>query len=358
MAEVSESQINGPSVVLAEDSDDQALLIMRTLEKEGFRVRREATAQGLLNSLKRGTDEVVLLDLGLPDMHGLEVLQKIVRFSSDIPVIALTALDDIKVVVGAIRMGAWDYVAKRADRSHLKELPDVIRRNQDRRRLLQYQSRALRRLNDTVRERIRAIEKCADELEAKHVEASGWPVLGEIRNSASSILELVSDFIVARAVETGGLLLNCQLLSLGAVVKRVTSRQKAAVTAKNITLDVHTADGLPEIYADQGLMEHAVTNLLLNATSSTPAGGTVAVSLEGDADGLVLSVADTGKRITESELQLIFEKSWRLRAASRTSDLRLLVTKAIVEAHGGEICVEGAPGSGSTFKVRLPLSTR
>jgi signal transduction histidine kinase len=357
MAEVSKPQIDGPSVVLAEDSDDQALLITRTLEKEGFRVRREASAQGLLNSLKRGTDEVVLLDLGLPDMHGLEALQKIVRYSADIPVIALTALDDIKIVVGAIRMGAWDYVAKRADRSHLKELPDVIRRNQDRRRLLEYQSLALRRLNDNVLERIRAIEKCADELAARHVTGGGQPVVGKIRDSASGILELVSNFIVSRAVETGGLLLNCQLLSLGAVVERVTSQQKATVTAKNITLDVRTADGLPQINADQGLMEQAVTNLLLNATSSTPAGGTVTVSLEGDADGLVLTVADTGKGITESELQLIFEKSWRLRAASRTSDLRLFVTKAIVEAHGGEICVEGAPGSGSTFKVRLPLST-
>ncbi|MGD0945953.1 MAG: hybrid sensor histidine kinase/response regulator [Candidatus Binatia bacterium] len=357
MAEVSEPQIDGPSVVLAEDSDDQALVITRTLEKEGFRVRREASAQGLLNSLKRGADEVVLLDLGLPDMHGLEVLQKIVRYSGDIPVIALTALDDIKIVVGAIRMGAWDYVAKRADRSHLKELPDVIRRSQDRRRLLQHQSLALRRLNDNVRERIRAIEKCADELAARHVTGGGQPVVGEIRDSTSGILALVSDFVVARATETGALSLNHQRLSVGAVVGRVTSQQKATITAKNITLDVHTADGLPEINADQGLMEHAVTNLLLNATSSTPAGGTVTVSLEGDADRLVLSVADTGKGITESELQSIFEKSWRLRAASRTSDLRLFVTKAIVEAHGGEICVEGAPGSGSTFKVRLPLGT-
>jgi len=137
----------------------------------------------------------------------------------------------------------------------------------------------------------------------------------------------------------------------------VALQQKDTIEAKNITLHVHTADGLPEINADQGLMEHAVTNLLRNATSLTPAGGTVTVSLEGDADGLVLTVADTGKRITESELQSIFEKSWSLRAASRTSDLRLFVTKAIVEAHGGEICVEGAPGSGSTFKIRLPVLT-
>jgi signal transduction histidine kinase len=357
MAEVSEPQIEGPSVVLAEDSDDQALLIMRTLEKEGFRVRREASAQGLLNSLERGTDEVVLLDLGLPDMHGLEALQRIVRYSSDIPVIALTALDDIKIVVGALRMGAWDYVAKRADRSHLKELPDVIRRNQDRRRLLEYQSLALRRLNDNVLEGIRAIEKCADELEANHVKASGWPVLGSIRNSTSSILDLVTDFIVTRAVETGGLLLNCQLLSLGAVVERVTSQQKATVSAKNITLDVHTPDDLPEINADRGLLEHAVTNLLLNATSSAPGGGTVTVSLEHDADGLVLSVADNGKGITESELQLIFERAWRLRAASQTRDLRLFVAKIIVDAHGGDIRLESASGSGSTFKVHLPLST-
>jgi signal transduction histidine kinase len=357
MTEVSEPQIDGPNVVLAEDSDDQALLITRTLQKQGFRVRREGSAQGLLSSLKRGDDEVVLLDLGLPDMHGLEALQRIVRYSADIPVIALTALDDIKIVVGAIRMGAWDYVAKRADLSHLKELPDVIRRNHDRRRLRRQQSLALRRLNDNVRERIRAIEKCADELAARHVTGGGQPVVGEIRDRASGILALVSDFVVARAMETGALLLNHQLLSVGAVVERVASQQKDTIAAKNITLRVHTADGLPEINADQGLMEHAVTNLLRNATSSTPAGGTVTVSLKGDADGLVLTVADTGKGITESELQSIFEKSWWLRAASRTSDLRLFVTKAIVEAHGGEICVEGAPDSGSTFKIRLPVLT-
>jgi signal transduction histidine kinase len=357
MTEVSEPQVDGPNVVLAEDSDDQALLIMRTLEKQGFRVRREGSAKGLLSSLKRGADEIVLLDLGLPDMHGLEALQRIVRYSSDIPVIALTALDDIKIVLGAIRMGAWDYVAKRADHSHLKELPDVIRRNQDRRGLMQQQSLALRRLNEDVRARIRAIEKCADELAARHETEGGLPIVGEIRNSAWSILALVSDFIVARATEKGALSLSRRLLSVGAVVERVTSQQQAALTARNITLDVHTADNLAKINADEGLLEHAVTNLLLNATGSAPAGGTVTVSLERDANALVLSVADDGKGITESELQLIFERAWRLRVASQTRDLRLFATKAIVEAHGGEIRVESAAGSGSTFKVLLPLST-
>jgi signal transduction histidine kinase len=357
MTEVSEPQVDGPNVVLAEDSDDQALLIMRTLEKQGFRVRREASAHGLLRSLKRGADEIVLLDLGLPDMHGLEALQRIVRYSSDIPVIVLTALDDIKIALGAIRMGAWDYVAKRADHSHLKELPDVIRRNQDRRGLMRQQSLALRRLHEDVRQRTRAIEKCADELAARHGTEGGQPIVGDIRNSAWSILALVSDFIVARATERGALSLSRQLLSVGGVVERATSQQQATITAKNITLDVHTADDLPEINADQGLLEHTVTNLLLNATSSTPAGGTVTVSLERDADALVLSVANTGKGVTESELQSIFERAWRLRAASQTRDLRLFVTKAIIEAHGGEIRVESAPGSGSTFKVRLPIST-
>jgi signal transduction histidine kinase len=97
-----------------------------------------------------------------------------------------------------------------------------------------------------------------------------------------------------------------------------------------------------------------------NAIKYTPRGGTLALSLEEDAEAVTFAVRDTGIGIAPGDLPHIFERFWRADPArSRTGDrpgvgLGLAITKWIVEAHGGTITVQSRPGRGSVFTVRLP----
>ena len=103
----------------------------------------------------------------------------------------------------------------------------------------------------------------------------------------------------------------------------------------------------------------AVGNLLENAITHTPEGGSVTVSAHAAANGIEVTVADTGPGIAAEDLPRLFDRFYRADPSrSRStggSGLGLTIARRLVEAHGGSIEVESALGEGSRFTVRLPL---
>jgi len=123
-------------ILLVEDDPGQARLAQRALQRAGFRIRHVPDAAGCLAGVQATPPTFVLLDRGLPDGDGLEVLRRLREDHPSVCVIMLTGADDATLAVDAMRLGAWDYIVKRPDLSHLTDLPLVLQRNQERRRLL------------------------------------------------------------------------------------------------------------------------------------------------------------------------------------------------------------------------------
>ncbi|GIW39574.1 MAG: hypothetical protein KatS3mg076_0151 [Candidatus Binatia bacterium] len=122
-------EANGPIVLLVEDDPGQARLAQRRLGREGYRVEWAETAARSRELLERLSPDVVLLDRGLPDGDGLELLREFRERRPECSIVMLTGADDVTLAVAAMRAGAWDYVLKRPDLSHLDDLPLVVRRN-------------------------------------------------------------------------------------------------------------------------------------------------------------------------------------------------------------------------------------
>ncbi|GGC66119.1 response regulator transcription factor [Hoyosella rhizosphaerae] len=100
------------TVLLAEDDDAIAAPLSRALEREGYDVQVASTGDDALRQMLGGTWDLLLLDLGLPGMDGLEVCRQIRTHGIDIPVLMLTArTDEVDFVVG-LDAGADDYVGK------------------------------------------------------------------------------------------------------------------------------------------------------------------------------------------------------------------------------------------------------
>jgi signal transduction histidine kinase len=104
-------------------------------------VREVAEAAACLDLLRRGGSFVVLLGLRLPDMDGRDLLARLAESHPDTPGIVVTGNDDVGVAIDAVRRGAWDYVLRRADGGHLDDLPHVVTRNLERRRLARERNR-------------------------------------------------------------------------------------------------------------------------------------------------------------------------------------------------------------------------
>ena len=140
------------------------------------------------------------------------------------------------------------------------------------------------------------------------------------------------------------------------VVMRALEGQGLALSGRQI--EVAVDESLPLAVFDAELIEKVIWQLLDNAIKYSPPGSPIRVSAECSGTGIIVSVADSGCGISESDQQRIFEKHYRCPAPGsriQGSGLGLSSAKAILEAHGGGIWVQSAPGAGSVFRFSLPL---
>lgn len=143
---------------------------------------------------------------------------------------------------------------------------------------------------------------------------------------------------------------------LSALVSTVVSGFETEFADKHIRLTLRLTT--QEIRADRDKITQILINLLSNALKYTPAGGSIDVSLDGDADCAQISVKDTGIGISPQDLPLIFERFYRAdksrNRATGGSGIGLAIAKSLAEAHGGTITAASEPGRGSAFTLSLP----
>jgi two-component system sensor histidine kinase BaeS len=173
-----------------------------------------------------------------------------------------------------------------------------------------------------------------------------------------AILErLVDDLRTLALSESGSLVLAREAVDVATLANEVAGSLQPAAEAAGIILGVETEAGLPRPYADPVRIGSVIRNLVANALRYTPPGGSVTVAVRSAGPGeLELSVRDTGRGIDPAILPVVFERFSRS-PDSAGSGLGLAIARSIVEAHGGTIAAESAPGGGTVMTVRLPLGS-
>jgi len=148
--------------------------------------------------------------------------------------------------------------------------------------------------------------------------------------------------------------------SLGELALDVLQKFNLMASERGVNLVSDLDPRLPFVMADIGLIERALENLLKNAVTYTPGGGTVTLSVLPGPDQVTVTVADTGKGIREADLPHIFDRYYRIDTAdddtAEGTGLGLAITKRIVELHGSTIEVQSEPDRGSVFAFELPLA--
>jgi PAS domain S-box-containing protein len=146
------------------------------------------------------------------------------------------------------------------------------------------------------------------------------------------------------------------------VVGRAVEEEMSQALRKRQALTFEGKDGLPEALLDASEFKRLMKHLIQNAINFTPDGGQIAVWTARDEEEIVVSVRDTGIGISPQDRARIFDYFYRADEA-RSPDtggtgLGLTIAQRICDAHNGRIEVESAPGEGSTFRVRLPVTRR
>lgn len=175
----------------------------------------------------------------------------------------------------------------------------------------------------------------------------------------SRIERLVDDVGRVSIAEERGLSLHLSEVAVGDLLRVAARAEELAFEAKGVRLTLGLDASARSVIVDPDRMQEVLTNLLENALRHTPAGGHVALSARSAAEGISITVKDSGDGIAAEHLPRVFERFYRVDdGRSRGvggSGIGLAIARALVEAHGGRIRAESAgTGKGASFVVTLP----
>ena len=178
------------------------------------------------------------------------------------------------------------------------------------------------------------------------------------QRNAGRLAVLVDQLLFLARADSHPLELRRERIDLAELLTEAAENAGPAAAAKNIALEIEA--GPQSAVADRPQLLRVVDNLVTNAVKFTPDGGTVRLSARGEGDAAILAVADTGAGISPADQPDLFNRFFRGRnaveAAVPGSGLGLAISQVIAEAHGSTIEVESTPGTGSTFRLALPLA--
>ncbi len=183
--------------------------------------------------------------------------------------------------------------------------------------------------------------------------------LRSLNEEAALLSRIVDDLQELSLAEAGELTLTRQPEDIGQLVRSAVAAMQGQALSKGVALGVDLPELLPEVNVDRHRINEVLHNLLSNAVTHTPGGGSVTVSARQTDHRLEVTVSDNGEGIPPDELPNIFERFYRVdksRArATGGSGLGLTITRRLVEAHGGTVSAHSELGKGSRFTFTLPL---
>jgi len=396
-------------ILVVDDEQGVMVTIQAILEQEGYTVDSASSGMMALEKLRRHQYDLVLTDLRLGDIDGLDVLAAARRASPRTVAIVLTGYASLESAIQAMREGAYDYLVKPTDVEELKlrvrhvferlqltdELARRVQQLEEANATIDSMNASLRDQVDEataqLRERLEELNATKNALEAEKAKKERFiamvahdmraplgpikmgaqiikrdRVRGEPFDSYTQTIEeqvdrlerLITDLLDVTRFESGQFQMKLAPCDLGVLVRKQVRQYQLANPDHRFVLTA--PETLPGIF-DGDRVVQALNNLLENAVKFSYPDTAISVALERTApDWLALSVADEGKGIPADKLNEIFDPFKRLDNAEGINGfgLGLFITKGIAEAHGGTLTVASGTNRahGAIFTLTLPVT--
>lgn len=318
--------------------------------------------------VKQVKPDMVFVDLKMPGISGLEVIEKIRAFDPTIVTVVITGYATISSAVEAMKQGAYDFLPKPFTPDEFRL---ITRRGLEKRKLVM-ETLALRREKEMLRENFAAIVSHELKSPLSAVQQNLFSLIAELssqltddqqrrfermKSRLAELLALINTWLRAISVDLETIKEQFKPLAVTMVIARAVETVQPHALRKNVELVVSVAEPLSLIYGDAGTLTEAVVNICTNAVKYSQPGSRVLIKAEEKAEDVSISVADSGVGIADDELPFIFDDFFRGKSgqlAEGGHGLGLAISRRIIEIHSGTISVESKPGQGSTFTVRLP----
>jgi len=366
-------------VLVVDDETGMRLAIARVLsgftvrqadapdEPIAFAVETAETGEAALDAMERAVPDLLLLDMKLPGISGLDVLKEMSERHYEALTVMITAYATLETAIDATKRGAHDFLPKPFTPDELR----VAVRRAVRHLMVQRQARRLAEEKRQVR--FQFISVLGHELKAPLAAVEGFlqilkdgsagddpAVLGQVVDRAlvrtGGMRKLIVDLLNLTRIESGQKRRELADADLREAAVAAIETVAAAASARGIATALDAPDRAP-LVADRGELEIILNNLVSNAVKYNRDGGRVDVSLEQFGSGWRIRVADTGIGMAPEDAGRLFQEFVRIRNEETRhiagTGLGLSIVKKLAQLYGGDVTVESEPGRGSTFTVTL-----
>lgn len=370
-------------LLMLEDSDDDAELLLLEIGRVfDVSLVRVESSEALREALATHDFDLAITDYSMPSFTGVDGIRIIREEGRDLPVIMASGTLNEESAVGALQAGAEDFVVKgrlarllpaieralrearnRAERTAARlEAQAAVRKRMHAESMSQAKSDFLVSMSHELRTPLNVIIGFSELLEQGDggtLSVKQGEHVDNILTSARHLLAVISDILDVSKVEAGRMSLSLEPTSIQKIAEQLRSSLMPILMQRELELELEIPAELPLIQADPLRLRQILYNLLSNALKFTEPSGTIRLQASTTADSMRLAVTDTGVGIRAENLARLFQEFEQIEPSERSkaegSGLGLVLTRRLVELHGGTVSVQSEWGSGSTFTVTLPL---
>jgi len=371
---MSEGKTEAHRVLIIDDEESIRDSCSQVLKRQGLEVETACDGESGLKMLDSFKPDVVLLDLKMPGIQGIDVLKELKKVNPDGVIIIITGYPTLESCVESMKCGAYDYLPKPFGPDELRV---VVQRAVERCGLI----KKLARL-EQEKERVRNnfIAMASHQLKVPLVAVSQYievlaegivgalteqqkQVIERIRVRVAHLLKFIEAFLRLSRFESSGDLCEVKEVDLCATALDAWTMILDQYADKKMNFMAKITEEYRNSYKIKGdscLIFEMFANLFSNSMKYTPENGTITVEfLPPEEKSITVKVSDTGQGIPEEEQPFIFTEFFRGSAVKAVTDipgtgLGLSTVKRIVEAHKGRIFLESGRNKGATFILKFP----
>lgn len=358
-------------ILNVDDSDGARYAKSRILKRAGFKVIEACNGGDALLRARQERPNLILLDVKLPDINGLEVCRQLKGGAETNTILVLqTSASCIGTAdkIRALDGGADNYLVEPIEADELianvkallrlgqveRELRDVDRRKDE---FLATLAHELRNPLGPIRTALALLCKLDPVVPPMQDNARRT-----IARHTDHLVRLVDDLLDVSRISQGKISLQWESVSLTSFIRSALETSSHSIEARGHALDVDLPSEELWVCGDAVRLSQIVANLLLNAAKFTAPGGRIAVAATREGDKVRIRLSDNGIGIAAASIDSIFGLFAQSgHSPDRVQDglgIGLSLVRKLVELHGGQVSVHSAGvGLGSTFEVNLPLDT-
>lgn len=351
-----------PKILIADDEPVIRELFERFLYRQGYEVSTASDGLETLGVIRENNFDMLILDLKMPKMSGMELLDEIKKLKKDLIIIVITGYATVDTAKKAMRGGCFDYITKPFN---IEDVNIVIKRAFDIRRLAEQEKKLQEQLERANRLALLAEMGTGMAHEVNTVLTSLKLFLEMLEPKLSQVEEGKNISLILEEIERAEKLITRFLdfakpekpdfirTDINSVIKKSLQFLKYKFDKQKIKVLYEPTHSLPGVLCDPAKMEEVFLNIFSNSIDAMPEGGSLTVKSQAQEERVAITIQDTGIGIHPENMPKVYNPFFTTKLQG--TGLGLSITHRIIDEHKGMIFITSERNNGTTVRIELPV---